>query len=67
MHQDIRFTRTLIDAGAKMTLSSDFDVSSEKPLVGIHNAVNRGAESVTVKVFAVFIVRQNRRTVFLSS
>ena len=42
--------RTLIDAGAYMTLSSDYDVSDPEPLAGIHNAVNRGRESVTIKV-----------------
>ena len=41
--------RALLDAGARVTLSSDYDVSSLNPFVGIGRAVNRGNDSLTVR------------------
>ncbi len=36
--------------GAKVTLSSDWDVNPKNPLVGIRNAVTRGRQAVDVQV-----------------
>ena len=41
--------RALIDAGATVTLSSDFDVSPLNPFRGIGNAVTRGVDSLSVQ------------------
>ncbi len=38
--------RSLYDAGARVTLSSDYDVSSLSPFVGIENALSKGDESL---------------------
>ncbi len=38
--------RSLHDAGATITLSSDWDVSSLSPFVGMQNALERGAQSM---------------------
>ncbi len=40
--------RALLDSGATVTLSSDFDVSSLNPFHGIANAVTRSADNLTV-------------------
>ena len=42
--------KSLKDAGSKMTLSSDWDVADLNPFVGVHNAVQRGAQSIDTKV-----------------
>ncbi|MEL7450108.1 MAG: amidohydrolase [Pseudomonadota bacterium] len=61
--------RSLVDAGAMLTLSSDFDVSSMNPFVGIHNAVNRSRESLSLDealraytINAAYLMRQEDRT-----
>ena len=40
----------MFDAGATVTLSSDFDVSSMNPFVGMSHALSREGQSVTLKV-----------------
>lgn len=42
--------KSLRDSGAKMTLSSDWDVADMSPFGGIHNAVQRGRQSIDIKV-----------------
>ncbi len=42
--------RSLVDAGALVTLSSDFDVSAIKPFEGMANAISRDEQSVTLRV-----------------
>lgn len=41
--------KSVHDAGATVTLSSDWDVSSLNPFIGIQHAINRGGQSVTLK------------------
>jgi len=57
--------RALIDAGAMVTLSSDFDVSPLSPFLGIGNAVSRPVDSLTVgeavdayTINAAYLMRQ---------
>ena len=47
--------RSLLEAGATVTLSSDWDVSSPNPFIGMSHAVNRGAQSVDLKVAKNFV------------
>ena len=61
--------RQLIDAGALVTLSSDFDVSPLNPFVGIGNAVTRSRDALTVSeavdaytVNAAFLMRHENVT-----
>lgn len=42
--------RALHEAGAVVTLSSDWDVSTINPFIGLSHAVNRGNQSVDMKV-----------------
>eukprot|EP00105_Crassostrea_gigas_P026205 XP_011447043.1 PREDICTED: uncharacterized protein LOC105341974 [Crassostrea gigas] len=41
--------RSIYDAHAHVTLSSDWDVSTPNPFIGIQNAISRGHQSVKVK------------------
>ena len=45
-HQDMLPVRTIYDTGALVTLSSDWDVSSLSPFVGMQNALQRGEQSL---------------------
>ena len=38
--------KSVFDSGAMLTLSSDYDVSSMNPLVGIENSITRGEQSL---------------------
>lgn len=40
--------KSLTDAGARLTLSSDWSVSHFNPFLGLHNAVNRAPEQLTL-------------------
>lgn len=42
--------KSLQDAGARVTLSSDWDVSELNPFIGMSNALNRKHQSVDLKV-----------------
>lgn len=42
--------KSLVAAGARLTLSSDFDVSGMNPFVGMQHAVSRGRQSIDLKV-----------------
>ncbi|MEM7432170.1 MAG: amidohydrolase [Pseudomonadota bacterium] len=60
--------RALIDAGALVTLSSDFDVSPLNPFIGIENAVTRSRDALSVReavdgytINAAFLMRQEDR------
>ncbi|MEM7281045.1 MAG: amidohydrolase [Pseudomonadota bacterium] len=60
--------RALIDAGAVVTLSSDFDVSPLNPFLGLSNAVTRSQDSLSVEEAvdaytrnAAFVMRQEDR------
>ena len=44
--------RSLQEAGALVTLSSDWDVSPLNPFIGLAHAINRGPQSVDLKVSA---------------
>jgi len=59
----------LTDSGARVVLSSDWTVSSLNPFVGIHNAVNRGEQSISVMdalkaytINAAYLMRSEQRT-----
>jgi len=61
--------RALIDAGAIVTLSSDFDVSPLNPFQGIANAVTRSMDNLTVReavdaytTNAAYLMRHEERT-----
>lgn len=61
--------KDLTDSGAHVVLSSDWTVSSLNPFIGIHNAVNRGAQSISVQQAlaaytrnAAYALRSERRT-----
>lgn len=41
---------SLLEAGAKVTLSSDWDVSNLNPFIGMANSLNRAGESITLQV-----------------
>ena len=41
--------KTMVDSGAKVTLSSDWDVSPLNPFIGMQHALERGAESVDIR------------------
>ncbi|OUS25037.1 hypothetical protein A9Q99_22590 [Gammaproteobacteria bacterium 45_16_T64] len=45
-HKDMLPIRTLYDSGALVTLSSDWDVSSLSPFVGMQNSLLRGEQSL---------------------
>jgi len=46
--QNVVPLKSLTDADARITLSSDWDVSSLNPFVGLQNAVTRAPQSITV-------------------
>ncbi len=57
--------RSLQDAGARITLSSDWDVSELNPFIGIHNAVTRSPQQLTLAeairaytINAAYVMRQ---------
>ena len=43
--------KSLQEAGARVTLSSDWDVSPVNPFIGMSNALNRDPQSVDLKVY----------------
>ena len=47
--------RSLHEAEAIVTLSSDWDVSTPNPFVGMSHAINRGSESVDLKVLYISV------------
>lgn len=59
--------KSLNDAGARVTLSSDWDVSSLNPFIGIQNAVTRSPQNLsleeTIKAYtinAAYVMRQEQ-------
>ncbi len=46
---------SLSEAGALVTLSSDFDVSPISPFEGMANAISRGDQAVTLKVRMILL------------
>jgi predicted amidohydrolase YtcJ len=61
--------KDLLDSQATVVLSSDWTVSSLNPFIGIHNAVNRGEQSIRVEQAlaaytrdAAFLMRSEERT-----
>jgi predicted amidohydrolase YtcJ len=42
--------KSVLEAGAQVTLSSDWDVSSVNPFIGLANAIARGVEEINMKV-----------------
>ena len=57
--------RSLQDAGARVTLSSDWDVSELNPFVGLQNAVTRAPQNLTLEeairaytINAAYVMRQ---------
>jgi predicted amidohydrolase YtcJ len=42
--------KSLLENNATVTLSSDWDVSTNNPFVGMANALHRNPQSVTLKV-----------------
>jgi len=60
--------RSLIDAGARLTLSSDWDVSELNPFVGMQNAITRSPQNIpleeAVKAYtinAAYVMRQESK------
>lgn len=52
-HVSRLFKKTLLTwnfSGARVTLSSDWDVNAKSPLIGIKNAVTRGRQAVDIQV-----------------
>lgn len=61
--------KSLVDAGAHVTLSSDWDVSSLNPFLGIFKALKRGSQAVDVKtavemytINGAYVMRQEDKT-----
>jgi hypothetical protein len=62
--------KTLYDAGARITLSSDWDVSSLSPFVAIQNALTRGDQSMpsldaVIRAYTIdnaYLMRQEQQT-----
>ncbi len=61
--------KDLHDSGAHYVLSSDWTVNDLNPFIGIHNAVNRGEQSITVEQAlnaytkaAAYVMRSEKRT-----
>lgn len=67
---DLLPVRDILDTGAKVTLSSDWDVSSLSPFVGMHNALNRSSQkfqdlATVVKSYTIngaYVMRQESIT-----
>jgi hypothetical protein len=57
--------KELVNTGAKVTLSSDWDVNDVNPFLGIHNSINRAEKSITIKV--VFLKPDRKVGVYLIS
>ena len=49
LNENIIPLRSLADQGARITLSSDWDVSSLNPFVGLQNAVTRNPQALTLE------------------
>ena len=47
--------RSLFEAGATVTLSSDWDVSPVNPFLGMANALHRDPQSVNLKVHSLIV------------
>jgi len=62
--------KSIFDAGARVTLSSDWDVSSISPFVGIQNSLTRSPQNLpnvaaAVKAFTIngaYVMRQENKT-----
>ncbi|MGX5174883.1 amidohydrolase [Aliikangiella sp. IMCC44653] len=60
----------LYESGANITLSSDWDVSSLSPFIGMQNALNRGVQSLpdlatAIKAYTIngaYVMRQEQKT-----
>jgi predicted amidohydrolase YtcJ len=48
--------KSVHDTGATVTLSSDWDVSTLNPFIGIQHAINRGGQSVTLKETVIYAI-----------
>lgn len=48
--------KSLLDSGATVTLSSDWDVSTNDPFAGMANALFRDPQSITMKVPVVLSI-----------
>ncbi|KAJ8308022.1 hypothetical protein KUTeg_012896 [Tegillarca granosa] len=60
--------RSVLETGAVVTLSSDWDVSPVNPFIGLLHAIDRGDQSVTIKdaiemytVNAAYVMRQENK------
>lgn len=68
--QDAIPVRSLFDNGARITLSSDYDVSDINPFVGMQNALTRTPQALptvqdVVKAYTIngaYVMRQEDRT-----
>ena len=67
--QDFIPVKSLVQNGALMTLSSDWDVSELNPFIGMQHAMQRGHQSVTLKqavemytINAAYVMRQEDKT-----
>ncbi|OUS03711.1 hypothetical protein A9Q81_07000 [Gammaproteobacteria bacterium 42_54_T18] len=69
-HKDMLPVRTIYDTGALVTLSSDWDVSSLSPFVGMQNSLQRGEQSLpnidavirAYTINAAILMRQEDKT-----
>lgn len=69
-HNDMLPVRAIYDTGALVTLSSDWDVSSLSPFIGMQNALQRGEQSLpnidaairAYTINAAKLMRQEERT-----
>ena len=57
--------KSLVDAGARLTLSSDWDVSTLNPFVGMQNAITRSPQNISMEdainaytINAAYVMRQ---------
>ena len=60
--------RSLLESGARVTLSSDWDVSDLNPFIGIQNAVTRAPQAISLEeaiaaytMHAAYVMRQEER------
>ncbi|MEM9928775.1 MAG: amidohydrolase [Bacteroidota bacterium] len=65
LNQSIIPLRSLADAGARITLSSDWDVSELNPFIGLQNAVTRAPQALSLEdaiaaytINAAYVMRQ---------
>ncbi|MEM7102843.1 MAG: amidohydrolase family protein [Bacteroidota bacterium] len=65
LNQNVIPIKSLSDAGARLTLSSDWDVSDLNPFIGMQNAVTRNPQAVSLEeaikaytINAAYVMRQ---------